>query len=127
MKKLMLLAAGIVASMLFAGCAVTPAQSPAQIAAALCPATNNAITLITTFNATLASTVPAAANANNAINTTVKPIVSGVCAAGATISRRPTSRRSSIKAFRQSPGSRPRCHYLLPLRPRFRAVVRRPS
>lgn len=87
MKKLMLLAAGIAASVLFAGCQSLGSvqQSPAQIAAVLCPATNSAITQITAFNAAMAPTLPAAASANATIEMTVKPIVNGVCAAGATI------------------------------------------
>lgn len=85
MFKRMLLAAGIAASMLFAGCAATPVQSPAQIAAAFCPAANNAVTLLTAFNVTVGSTVPDAVIANKVIEKTVKPIVRGACAAGATI------------------------------------------
>ncbi|MCA8045459.1 hypothetical protein [Burkholderia arboris] len=88
MKKLMLLAAGIVASAsILAGCQSfgTVQQSPAQIAAVLCPATNSAITQITAFNAAMAPTLPSAANANVVIKKTVKPIVAGACAAGATI------------------------------------------
>ncbi|VWD02560.1 putative phage lipoprotein [Burkholderia aenigmatica] len=88
MKKLMLLAAGIVASaFLVSGCQSfgSVQQSPAQIAAVLCPATNSAITQITAFNAAMAPTLPAAANANVVIEKTVKPIVDGTCAAGATI------------------------------------------
>ncbi|KVF49498.1 hypothetical protein [Burkholderia cenocepacia] len=88
MKKLMLLAAGIAASAsILAGCQSlgTVQQSPAQIAAVLCPATNSAITQITAFNAAMAPTLPSAANANVVIEKTVKPIVAGACAAGATI------------------------------------------
>ncbi|KVF22960.1 hypothetical protein [Burkholderia cepacia] len=88
MKKLMLLAAGIVASAsILAGCQSlgTVQQSPAQIAAVLCPATNSAITQITAFNAAMAPTLPSAVNANVVIEKTVKPIVAGACAAGATI------------------------------------------
>lgn len=85
MKKFMLLAAGVVASLFFAACANAPVLSPAQLAAAFCPATQNAITLITAFNGTLAPTVPAVANANDVIEKIVKPAVNGVCAAGATI------------------------------------------
>ncbi len=88
MKKLMLLAACIVASaFLVSGCQSfgTVQQSPAQVAAVLCPATNSAITQITAFNAAMAPTLPAAANANDVIEKTVKPVVNGVCAAGATI------------------------------------------
>lgn len=88
MKKLMLLAAGIAASaFLVAGCQSLGSvqQSPAQVAAVLCPATNSAITQITAFNAAMAPTLPAAEDANAAIKKTVKPIVDGACAAGATI------------------------------------------
>ncbi|OXJ16651.1 hypothetical protein [Burkholderia sp. HI2500] len=88
MKKLMLLAAGIAAStFLVSGCQSfgTVQQSPAQIAAVLCPATNSAITQISAFNAAMAPTLPSAANANVVIEKTVKPIVAGACAAGATI------------------------------------------
>ncbi|WP_175760579.1 hypothetical protein [Burkholderia anthina] len=87
MKKLMLLAAGIAASVLVAGCQSfgSVQQSPAQIAAVLCPATNSAITQITAFNAAMAPTLPAAENANVVVERTVKPIVDGACAAGATI------------------------------------------
>ncbi|WP_175777649.1 hypothetical protein [Burkholderia anthina] len=83
----MLLAAGIAASVMFTGCQSLGSvqQSPAQIAAVLCPATNSAITQITAFNAAMAPTLPAAASANAAIEKTVKPIVNGTCAAGATI------------------------------------------
>lgn len=96
MKRFMLLAAGIVAfAFLFAGCAFNgtttkpllpqPTLSPAQLAAAFCPAFNNAITLVTTFNAAEAAVLPIAAKANADINTYVRPIVNGACAAGATI------------------------------------------
>ncbi|RRA01927.1 hypothetical protein [Burkholderia cepacia] len=88
MKKLMPLAAGIVSSaFLVAGCQSlgTVQQSPAQIAAVLCPATNSAITQITAFNAAMAPALPAAGDANATIEKTVKPIVNGVCVAGATI------------------------------------------
>jgi len=88
MKKLMPLAAGIAASaFLVSGCQSlgTVQQSPAQVAAVLCPATNSAITQITAFNAAMAPTLPSAANANVVIEKTVKPIVAGACAAGATI------------------------------------------
>ncbi|MBJ9593252.1 hypothetical protein [Burkholderia seminalis] len=88
MKKLMLLAAGIVASAsILSGCQSfgSVQQSPAQIAAVLCPATNSAITQITAFNAAMAATLPAASSANATIEKTVKPIVNGACAAGATI------------------------------------------
>ncbi|AIO22965.1 hypothetical protein [Burkholderia cepacia] len=88
MKKLMLLAAGIAASaFLVSGCqSLGPVQqSPAQIAAVLCPATNSAITQITAFNAAMAPTLPSAANANVVLEKTVTPIVAGACAAGATI------------------------------------------
>lgn len=101
MKKL-LLAAGLAALALFSGCAATgtasgtstssstsaPLQltlSPAQIAAAFCPATQNAVTLITAFNGTLGATSSFAANANTVIKTTVQPLINGACAAGATI------------------------------------------
>lgn len=86
--KRMLLAAGLVASAsLITGCQSlgTVQQSPAQVAAVLCPATNSAITQIMAFNAAMAPTLPAAANANVVIEKTVKPIVAGTCAAGATI------------------------------------------
>ncbi|MFD1557110.1 hypothetical protein ACFSHT_16025 [Paraburkholderia silviterrae] len=103
MKKRMLLAAGLAASVAFAGCATTTGtsttstsatpvltlpqltMSPAQLAGAFCPAFDNAITLITTFNATAGATLPFAANANTVIKSTVQPLVNGVCAGGATI------------------------------------------
>ncbi|MHB9833805.1 hypothetical protein Q8F57_003100 [Paraburkholderia terrae] len=85
MKKSMLLAAVFVASMFVAACANAPVLSPAQLAAAFCPATQNAITLVAAFNGTLSPTVPAVANANDVIEKIVKPAVNGVCAAGATI------------------------------------------
>lgn len=94
MLKKLCLAAGLVASILFAGCASTggttpvlPAitVTPAQIGAAFCPALKNSVQLISAFNAAEGSTLPATAKANAVITTTVNPIVNGVCASVGTM------------------------------------------
>jgi len=87
MKKLMLLAAGIVASIAFAGCASTSSQpqlTPAQIIAIACPPIEAAVTQFITLDATM-PTVPAAI-ASEALLNEVKAPVAAACTAGATIS-----------------------------------------
>ncbi|MBB3004337.1 hypothetical protein FHX57_006719 [Paraburkholderia tropica] len=82
MKKLMLLAAGIVALVAFAGCA-TVTVTPAQIATALCAPTNTAIADYKAF-AALYPTLPAVQTGNE-ILTKYQPVVTAVCAEGATV------------------------------------------
>lgn len=84
MKKLMLLAAGLVASVaMLAGCNGTaptvPKLTPAQFVAAVCPSVEQAFTLAPTLTAL----IPADAQTKIAA---AKPIADAACAVGATVS-----------------------------------------
>ncbi|MEI7296573.1 hypothetical protein WCQ02_30905 [Paraburkholderia tropica] len=82
MKKLMLLAAGIV-SLSLAACANAPTLTPAQIANALCPPTKVAISDFNAFAALYPSLT--AVTEGQAILTKYQPVVDAVCAEGATV------------------------------------------
>lgn len=76
--KNLCLAAVLFASALFAGCATTGAQSPAQVAATICPALQSEISLLS------ASGVFTGGAQATLVNQ-VTPDVAGVCAAGVTV------------------------------------------
>ena len=83
MKKMLLLAAGVVASLAFAGCASTGSQSPAQVAADVHTQVVKACAVIQPTMASLAAMqarLPADVQADMA---KAQPIVSGVCSAPA--------------------------------------------
>lgn len=84
MKKLFAaLAVGIVTCLAFVGCANAPVLSAAQLANALCPPTNVAINDFKAFSA-LYPSLPAVATGST-ILAKYQPVVTAVCAEGATV------------------------------------------
>jgi hypothetical protein len=78
MKKIMLLAAGVALSIALAACSSVPQQTPAQIAATVCPGVQSELALL---SASGVFTGGAAATLANQI----QPDVAAVCASGATV------------------------------------------
>jgi hypothetical protein len=77
MKKIMLLAAGL-AMLAFAGCANAPTQTPAQIAANICPGIQSEISVLQVSGVFTGG-------AQATLTNQVQPDVNAVCAAGATV------------------------------------------
>ncbi len=81
MKMKMLLAAGVAASMLLlAACGTVPKQTPAQVAANVCP-------LLTAELDTLSTAGLFTGGAADTLNQKVGPAVDAVCQAGATVTQ----------------------------------------
>ncbi|MGA7781155.1 MAG: hypothetical protein WCA85_26080 [Paraburkholderia sp.] len=83
MFKKLCLAAGLSLLAFFAACANAPTLSPAQLANALCPPTNIAISDFNAFSK-LYPTLPTVQTGSK-ILTTYQPVVNAVCAEGAAI------------------------------------------
>jgi len=79
-KKLMLLAAGLVASVVFAGCATQPVSlpTPQQLFAQACPVVNADLAI-------LADSPLLSASQQDALKNTIIPANKGICAAGVQI------------------------------------------
>ena len=77
-RKSMLLAAGLVAAVALVGCKSLPTQTPAQIAANICPGVQSEIDL-------LKKSGVFTGGAQATLTNQVQPDVDAVCAAGATV------------------------------------------
>lgn len=80
MKKLLLLAAAVAVSVVFAGCASTGTtqQTPAQVASLVCPQLEAGLALLQTDGVFTGG-------AANTLSTQIEPDVTAVCSAGANV------------------------------------------
>lgn len=77
-RNSMLLAAGLLAAVALVGCKSLPTQTPAQIAANICPGVQSEIDVLTKSGVFTGG-------AQATLSTQVQPDVDAVCAAGATV------------------------------------------